>query len=208
MANRVYGGLSVAQRRAGRRERLLAAGFELFGTVGYLKTTIPMICNTAGVTARHFYDEFASREELLREILDDLAGRAYELVREALRATQRPVRDRVLASNRAYYAFFTHDPRRARIYAIECLGVSPQLEQHRRELRERSVRQLTRATQWVEREGISQDLDSRLVAVGLASGAVALLAEWVLADVKPDVETMAQTLTMFWTRTLRLEPTS
>ncbi|HTC29133.1 MAG TPA: helix-turn-helix domain-containing protein, partial [Candidatus Acidoferrum sp.] len=68
--SRRYGGLSVAQRRAERRARLLAAGLQLFGTAGFLKTSIPMICNASGVTARHFYEEFPSREALLRTILD------------------------------------------------------------------------------------------------------------------------------------------
>ena len=203
--DRPYGGLSVTERRAWRRERLLAAGFELFGSIGFPKTTIPMICNASGVTARHFYEEFPSREALLRALFDDLAERAYEIVREVLRATDQPLYQRVLASNRAYYAFFTQDPRRARIYALECLGVSPELEQHRRMVRERSVRQLTRATQWLEPTGILGELDSRLVALGLASAAVALLAEWVLAETKPSVEKMAETLSMFWMRTLRLD---
>jgi AcrR family transcriptional regulator len=205
VAKRLYGGLSDAQRRAGRRERLLMAGFELFGSAGYLKTTIPMLCNASGVTARHFYEEFASREALLRAIYDDLAERAYVIVRDALRATDRPVYERVLASNRAYYRFFTEDPRRARIYAIESLGISPELEQHRRAMRERSVQQLTRATEWLEPTGILQEIDSRLVSVGLASAAVAILAEWVLAAKKPSIEKMAETLTLFWMRTLRLE---
>jgi AcrR family transcriptional regulator len=203
--SRMYGGLSHHERRADRRDRLVGAAFELFGTLGFQKTTIPMICNASGVTARHFYEEFSSRETLLRAIFDDLAERAYDLVREALRATETPVYERVLASNRAYYAFFTEDPRRARIYAIESLGISPELEKHRRDVRERSVRQLTRATQWLEPTGVLHDLDSRLVAVGLSSAAVALLAEWVLATKKPPVEKMAETLTHFWMRTLRLE---
>ncbi len=203
--SRKYGGLSLRERRADRRERLVGAAFDLFGTQGFQKTTIPMICNASGVTARHFYEEFSSREALLRAIFDDLAERAYDLVREDLRATQTPVYERVLASNRAYYSFFTEDPRRARIYAIESLGISPELEKHRRDVRERSVRQLTRATEWLEPTGVLQDLDSRLVAVGLSSAAVALLAEWVLATKKPSVEKMAETLTHFWMRTLRLE---
>jgi AcrR family transcriptional regulator len=203
--SRRYAGLSVTERRAERRERLTATGFDLFGTAGFARTTIPMICAASGVTARHFYEEFSSREALLRSVYDDLAERAYEIVREALRATDKPVYERVLAANRAYYAFFTEDGRRARVYAIECLGVSSELEQHRRAVRERSVRQLTRATEWLEPTGVLQDLDSRLVAVGLASSAVALLAEWVLAEAKPSVEKMAETLTLFWMRTLRLD---
>lgn len=200
---RTYGGLSPDARRASRRERLLNAGLELFGTAGYARTTIPMICTESGVTARHFYEEFESREALLRAVLDDVAERAYEIVREALRATDVPVNERVLASNRAYYRYLTEDPRRARIYALESLGISVELEQHRRELRERSVRQLTRAAQWGG--SAPPDLDTRLVSIGLASAAIAILAEWVLAERKADVETMAQTLTLIWMRTLRLE---
>lgn len=204
MANRLYGGLSVNQRRAERRERLLATGFDLFGTAGYLKTTIPMICSDAGVTARHFYDEFDSREALLRAIFDDLAERSYDIVRQALRHTDKPVYERVLSANRAYYRFFTEDPRRAQIYALECLGISPELEAHRRDMRERSVRQLTRATEWLESSRLLRDVDSRLVAIGLASAAVAMLAEWVLATKKPSLEKMAEMLTLFWMRTLQL----
>lgn len=201
---RLYGGLSVTQRRAERRERLLATGFDLFGTAGYLKTTIPMICSGAGVTARHFYDEFDSREALLRAIFDDLAERSYDIVRQALRLTDKPVYERVLSANRAYYKFFTEDPRRARLYALECLGISPELETHRRDMRERSVRQLTRAAEWLESSRLLHDLDSRLVAIGLASAAVAILAEWVLAPKKPSLEKMAETLTLFWMRALQL----
>jgi AcrR family transcriptional regulator len=202
---RVYGGLSVDARRASRRERLMGAGLDLFGTTGYAKTTIPQLCSASGVTARHFYEEFASREALLRALLDEIAERAYEIVRDTLRATSLPVHERVLASNRAYYHYLTDDPRRARIYALESLGISVELEQHRRELRERSVRQLTRAAQWPGPGTAAGDLDPRLVSIGLASAAIALLAEWVLAHEKPSVEVMAQTLTMIWMRTLRLE---
>jgi RecB family endonuclease NucS len=83
--------------------------------------------------------------------------------------------------------------------------VSPELEQHRRTARERAVRQLTRAQEWLEPTGLLKNVDSRLVAVGLASAAVAILAEWVLAARKPSVEKMADTLTMFWMRTLRID---
>jgi AcrR family transcriptional regulator len=162
-----------------------------------------MLCTGSGVTARHFYEEFGSREALLRAILDDIAERTFEIVREALRATDIPVHERVLRSNRAYYGYLTADPRRARIYALESLGISVELEQHRREIRERSVRQLTRAAQW-NGAGTPVDLNPRLVSIGLSSAAIAILAEWVLAERKPAVEEMAQTLTLIWMRTLRL----
>jgi AcrR family transcriptional regulator len=53
--SRRYGGLSAGERRAGRRARLLEAGLEFYGMLGFRHTTIPQLCSSAGVTARHFY---------------------------------------------------------------------------------------------------------------------------------------------------------
>ena len=47
---RGYGGRSAAERRAERRERLLAAGLELFGTRGYAATSIERLCAAASVS--------------------------------------------------------------------------------------------------------------------------------------------------------------
>ena len=161
--SRRYGGLSDAQRRAERRARLLAAGLELFGTIGFLKTTIPAICMASGVTARHFYEEFPSREALLRAILDEIAEHAHDIVREKLRSTDRPVYQRMLASIRTYYTVFTRDPRRARIYALESLGMSPRTgAAPSRPARTLDQSSSARATDFLEPTGVLHDLDSRL----------------------------------------------
>src|ERR1700694_3670296 len=100
---RIYGGLSAPARRAERRRRLLDAGLELFGTIGFQKTTIPMLCTTSAVTARHFYQEFESREALLRTLYDGIAEAAFARVIAALRAPHRDARDRVRGGNVAYF---------------------------------------------------------------------------------------------------------
>ena len=69
---RRYAGLLLHERRADRRARLAAAGLELYGTTGYDATTIPMLCSAAGVTSRHFYEEYGSRETLLRQVYDTI----------------------------------------------------------------------------------------------------------------------------------------
>jgi len=67
-----YGGKSARARVASRRHRLLAAGLELFGTQGYLRTTIDQVCAEAGLTKRYFYESFQSCEELLGALLRSL----------------------------------------------------------------------------------------------------------------------------------------
>ncbi len=199
---RVYAGLSAPQRRAERRERLLDAGLELFGTVGFAKTTIPMLCSASGVTARHFYEDFDSREALLRTLYDRIAETVFERVVDALRATDRDVHERIRDSNVAYFRYLTSDPRLARIYAIEAVGMHPELEQHRRAKREAFVKKLTKAAQRLE-EPVA--VDSRLLSAALAGGAHDLLLEWVLAPRRPSVEKMIDTITTLWVRTLQLD---
>lgn len=198
---RIYAGLSAPQRRADRRERLMGAALELFGGVGFHKTTIPMVCSASGVTARHFYEEFDSRETLLRTLYDEIADTVFERVLAALRATERDVRERIRDSNVAYFRYLTSDVRLARIYTIEAVGMHDELEQHRRAKREAFVKKLTKAAQRLDERG----LDSRLVSAALAGAAHDLLLEWVLATRRPSVDRMIDTITTLWIRVLQLD---
>jgi AcrR family transcriptional regulator len=198
---RVYAGRSADERRAERRERLLDAGLELFGTAGFHKTTIPMLCSASGVTARHFYEEFDSREALLRTVYDRIATGVFDRVIGALRARDKGAIERIRDSNDAYFRYLTSDPRLARIYTIEAVGMHADLEQHRRTKREAFVKKLTKATQQLDDRGI----DSRLLSAALAGAAHDLLLEWVLATRRPSIERMVETVTTLWIRTLQLD---
>jgi AcrR family transcriptional regulator len=199
---RVYAGRSADERRAERRERLLDAGLELFGTTGFHKTTIPMLCTASGVTARHFYDEFDSREALLRAVYDRIATAVFEQVIGALRVRDKDVRERIRDSNDAYFRYLTSDPRLARIYTIEAVGMHSDLEQHRRTKREAFVKKLTKAAQRLDDD---RGIDSRLLSAALAGAAHDLLLEWVLSTRRPSIERMVETVTTLWIRTLQLD---
>ena len=199
---RTYAGLSAPERQAERRERLLDAALELFGTVGFAKTTIPMLCSAAGVTARHFYDGFDSREALLRTLYDGIAEAVFERSMGALRlGGENDPRERIRKSTAAYFRYLTSDPRIARIYAIEAVGMHAELEQHRRAKREAFVRKMTKASQGFEDRGI----DSRLLSAAIAGASHDLMLEWVLAPRRPSVEKMIETITTLWIRTLQLD---
>ncbi|HEX3549544.1 MAG TPA: TetR/AcrR family transcriptional regulator [Candidatus Elarobacter sp.] len=198
---RIYAGRSAVERRAERRERLLDAALELFGTAGFRRTTIPMLCSASGVTARHFYEEFESREALLRTLYDRIAQTVFERVVEALRTTHGGPRDRIRDSTAAYFRYLTSDPRLAQIYTIEAVGMHADLEAHRRAKRELFVKKLTQAAQRVE----ASTVDSRLLSAAIAGAAHDLLLEWVLARRRPPVERMIDTITTLWVRTLQLD---
>ena len=81
VVERRYRGRLPDERRADRRRRLLDAGLELFGTVGYHGTSIERLCAQAGVTARHFYQEFSGREALLAALFGEIVSEVGQAVK-------------------------------------------------------------------------------------------------------------------------------
>lgn len=130
---RTWRGQTIEERQAERRERLIDAGIELFGTRGYANTPVKAICEEAGLTERYFYEAFEDREALLEEIYTLLLGNCRRATLEAIGNSE----DELEASMRAGLTAFAHeltrDPRRARIQEIEVVGVSPEMERKRRE---------------------------------------------------------------------------
>src|SRR5206468_2848506 len=67
---RPYGGVSAERRVADRRERLLEAALEDFGTRGVAATGVKDICRRAGLTDRYFYESFRDSGELFTAVCD------------------------------------------------------------------------------------------------------------------------------------------
>src|SRR5258706_5852322 len=85
---RSYGGVSATERIAARRERLIDAGLDLFGTRGFASTGIKDICRHAGLTDRYFYESFNGSEELFVEVFDRVASEIFNLVMRSLGAAE------------------------------------------------------------------------------------------------------------------------
>ncbi len=72
---RSYLGASAADRVAGRRRRLMDVAFELMASDGWSNVTIELLCRTAKLNKRYFYESFADLEQLVAAVVDELAGR-------------------------------------------------------------------------------------------------------------------------------------
>lgn len=121
------------ERRAERRARLVAAALDAFGERGYRATSIEQLCAAAGISTRNFYEEFAGREALLATLHDILNQRAFQAVVSAIADIDPAhVRARVTAGVHAYFEVMTSDPRWTRIALVESVGVSAEMEAHRR----------------------------------------------------------------------------
>ena len=125
---RSYAGLAPEERVARRRQQFIDAGRQLFGTIGYRKTTVRLLCAEAGLTDRYFYESFPSIEALLVTVYQGLID---ELERSMLVAlATRADGDLDARVREALDAIFraAEDPLLARIVWIEILGVSPGAE--------------------------------------------------------------------------------
>lgn len=130
---RTWRGQSLEERRAERRERLIEAGIELFGTRGYQRSSVKAVCEKAGLTERYFYEAFDDREALLAGIFGILVADTRDATLAAIEGSTEDIYTRLELGLRAFFAALTEDPRRARIQEIETVGVSESLEAQRRE---------------------------------------------------------------------------
>lgn len=129
---RRYRGRTPDERREQRRQRLLEAALELFSTAGYQNTSVERLCSTSGVTGRHFYEEFPSREALLMSLFDEIMATSLEAVTKAVAEAPHELGARLQAGVGTYVHHLLADTRRARLVTAEVVGVSPELEAHRR----------------------------------------------------------------------------
>jgi AcrR family transcriptional regulator len=195
---RIYRGMSAADRRAQRRERLLDAGLELFGTKGYQATSIRDVSVQAALNSRYFYESFATKEELLervyRRVIRDLATAVIEATARESGNLEAQARAGIAASWRV----FTEDRRKARVVALEVVGVSERLERLRRDNRHAFADILVRNALSYTGD-VELRLDPMLAARALMGASMDLLVDWINDDLDASVDEIVEHLTRLFT---------
>lgn len=124
---RRYGGMEAHERQRQRRDALMAAGFELFGTAGFAETTVKALCERAGFIKRYFYESFADREALLRAVYDAEIEPLKERLITALADPGMSVEEQIDVGVALFVNGLTRDPRTARIVFVESITSGPAL---------------------------------------------------------------------------------
>jgi len=196
---RPYAGQSPQERRAQRRQRLLDAGLQAFGTVGYDEATITLLCATARVGTKAFYDEFPSREALLLAVATDVVTAAVQRLEAALVDAPKNLEKRVRAGLTAYIGYLLEDPRRVRIAYREVRVAALETE---RQFAAVAIASLV--TEQVARIGMrGRARDNLLLALALTGGVGELLNYWTTAEDKPSAERLVDELTRLFVSALR-----
>jgi AcrR family transcriptional regulator len=192
---RLLRGKTLAERRQERREALLDAALDLFGTKGYSNTTIEEICRSAYVSTRNFYEEFANREAVLIALGQRIAQQALGVLMSVEVPAGPDLRGRrTRARIQALVELLLRDPRVARLVFVESLGVSPEQEMRRRETHRAIARWLADFT--IE-EAMVQGRDHRrqeLQALAVVGACNELLSDWVLSEERSSIEELVELL--------------
>jgi AcrR family transcriptional regulator len=181
-ATRRYAGQTSDERRETRRRQLLDAGLELFGTAGYAPTTIDQVCAGARVSLRAFYESFASREELLRAVYDEVVEIGLSQVRAAVEAAPDEPAERLRRGLDAFLHAMLDDPRRARVQTVETVGVSAALTAHRRRVIHVYVDLVAAEAGRYVADGRVPARDLPLTALALVGGVNELVVDWLHGD--------------------------
>lgn len=195
-ATRPYRGVEPSQRRAQRRERLLDAGLEVFGTGGYAGSSIRAVSATACLNSRYFYESFSDREDLLYHVYKRIVGEVASAVVEATSQVD-TIEEQAHAGLGVAWKILTEDPRKARVLALEVVGVSDRLERLRRENRHAFADILLQNSRPIT--GDMLHLDPVLTARSLMGAVVDLLVDWINGDLDATVDEIVEHFTQMFT---------
>lgn len=120
---RSFKGLSLEQRQDERREKLIEAGLQIYGTQGFFSVTVRDICNEAKLTERYFYESFKRSEELFKTIYLRLVEQLQQDILAAVMQSKATPRLMVNSGLTALLKALQDDPRMARILFIDAILV-------------------------------------------------------------------------------------
>jgi AcrR family transcriptional regulator len=193
---RTYRGASPEQRRVDRRERLIEAAVEVFGTTGYRAATVDQVCAQAGLTKRYFYESFPDSEALLLAAYERTTDQLHERVTAAIAKAQ-PNLERVThAALAEFIRAIDEDLRVARLIFFEILGVSPAVDAAYRAATGRFTKTLLALAAPAIETGELKPAEQFTLATGMV-GAILMIAQvWVLDDRRQPIEAVIGTANM------------
>lgn len=116
---------------ASPRDRICAAVVELLAACGFERTTLQMVVDRAGVTAKQFSREFDSIEEAAVAALDEMGARYLSIVERAFARTSGSWRDKLRAALYAAAEALRENPVDARFGAYETMRMGGSARAHR-----------------------------------------------------------------------------
>lgn len=180
---RQYRGVSAQERKAVRREQLLEAGLQLFGTPRGERVTMTAICTEAKLTERYFYESFRDREELLLEVIERIADEVRRTTLAALEGSEGEPEERARAAIAAFVAILTADPRKGHVAMVASAAEEP-FRTRRRELLYRFARLVAEESKVLYGDRAWSPPHDEVTALLFVGGLAELVTAWLNGDIE------------------------
>lgn len=178
---RTYGGRTLEDRRAERRDRLVSAGRALLAEGGWPAVSVRAVCARSGLADRYFYESFANRDALLVAVCDQVMADVLQVAGRRMAAAPTAYRPQVRAAADAVLELLDAEAGLVRVLLLETPD-SPVLNEHRRTMVRALVDLLLLATADIEALQDAPEVRRRLGAHGVLGALFELLAAWTAGE--------------------------
>ena len=197
-STRRYRGMDGEERRNERRQRLIEAGLQVFGQMGYHGATVKTICAGAGLTERYFYESFANSEELLCGVYEQHMAVQQQRILSAVMQSGREPAAMIEAGLRAFFELARESPAGSRVQFVEVLGVSPRVDKLYRQAIENFAQMMRALNQQLSKDNALPLRDEETLSIGLVGAAVGIASRWLLTGFAQPLESvLATTVSIF-----------
>ncbi|MDR0237111.1 TetR/AcrR family transcriptional regulator [Acinetobacter sp.] len=186
---RQFKGMSLSERKLARREKLIEAGIEAYGTHGFFSVTVKDICNEAKLTERYFYESFKKSEELFQVIFLQLIEQLQQTVMQGVMQGAPEPKNMIKGGLTAIFTMLKNDPRVARIIYIDAMLVQ-ELHNHAtiHETMSRFDRLIHSFVMLMMPHIERSEQEISLVATGLNGYVTQIAVRWVMGGFKQSLE--------------------
>ncbi len=186
---RQFKGLSMAERQQLRRDKLIEAGIQAYGTHGFFSVTVKDICNQAKLTERYFYESFKKSEYLFQTIFLKLIDELQQNVMQAMMQASSDPKKMIEAGLTALLTTLRDNPRMARIIYIDAMLVQ---ELHNQATIHETMGRFDRMIQafvMLMMPNLSRsEQEISLVSTGLNGYVTQIAIRWVMSGFKQSLE--------------------
>lgn len=192
---RVYAGLTPAQRQTERRQALLDAALDQIATAGWRQLRVETVCSRAQVNRKYFYELFDDLDDFAGALVDQLAQDAVAACSEVPAET--PVPEFAHAALDAFVCHLTDDPRRAEVLFGENISTAAVDARRAAALRRIAADVTTHARQTHPASG-NDDPIAELTSSVLVGGTARAILDWLAGKIPMGRDQLISDLAALW----------
>lgn len=191
----------LTQRGLRTRGKLVEAAGVVFARQGFLDTKITDITAEAKTANGSFYNYFTSKEEIFREVIEQVNARMFEMATNRMGDEATPY-ERIERATRRYVEAYRANAGLVTILE-QVATFSPEFKAMRREtrnkFRDRTERGIRR---WQDAGIVDPALPARCAADALTAMVSNFCYMWLVFEEDYDTETVVSTLSRMWAQSL------